>query len=59
MHCSIAALQPRSTAAVAIRVRLRQLGAIGSLAETLAQLEAIGFRTTDELRASALEAAGE
>ena len=47
------------TGTVAILVRLRRLGAIGSLAETLAQLEAIGFRTTDELRAWALEAAGE
>ena len=47
------------TGTVAILVRLRQLGAIGSLTKTLAQLEAIGFRTTDELRAWALEAAGE
>jgi len=47
------------TGTVAILVRLRQLGAIGSLAETLAQLESIGFRTIDELRAWALEAAGE
>ncbi|MEP7377995.1 MAG: hypothetical protein ABI725_00375 [Chloroflexota bacterium] len=47
------------TGTVAILVRLRQLGTIGSLAETLAQLESIGFRTTDELRAWALEAAGE
>ena len=47
------------TGTVAILVRLRQLGAIGSLAETLAQLESIGFRTTDELRAWALGAAGE
>lgn len=47
------------TGTIAILVRLRQLGVIGSLAETLAQLETIGFRTTDELRAWALEAAGE
>lgn len=47
------------TGTVAMLVRLRQLGAIGSLAETLAQLDSIGFRTTDELRAWALEAAGE
>jgi predicted nucleic acid-binding protein len=47
------------TGTVAILVRLKQIGAIGSLAETLAQLESIGFRTTDELRAWALEAAGE
>jgi predicted nucleic acid-binding protein len=47
------------TGTVAILVRLRQLGAIGSLAETLAQLESIGFRATDELRAWALEMAGE
>ena len=44
---------------IAILARLRQLGVIGSLAEPLAQLESIGFRTTDELRAWALEAAGE
>lgn len=47
------------TGTVAILVRLKQLAAIGSLAETLARLETIGFRTTDELRAWALEAAGE
>lgn len=47
------------TGTVAIIVRLRQLGSIGSLAETLAQLDSIGFRTTDELRAWALGAAGE
>lgn len=47
------------TGTLAILVRLRQLGAIASLAETLAHLESIGFRTTDELRAWALEAAGE
>ena len=47
------------TGTIAILVRLRQLGAIGNLAETLAQLESIGFRSTDELRAWALEAAGE
>lgn len=47
------------TGTVAILVRLRQIGAIGSLAEALAQLESIGFRTTDELRAWAVEAAGE
>lgn len=47
------------TGTVAILVRLRQIGAIGSLAETLARLESIGFRATDELRAWALEAAGE
>jgi predicted nucleic acid-binding protein len=47
------------TGTVAILVRLRQLGAIGSLSEALAQLESMGFRTTDELRAWALEAAGE
>lgn len=47
------------TGTVAILVRLRQIGAIGSLAEALAQLESIGFRTTDELRAWALGAAAE
>ena len=47
------------TGTVAILVRLRQIGAIGSLAEALDQLESIGFRTTDELRAWAVEAAGE
>ena len=47
------------TGTMAILVRLRQVGAIGSLAETLAQLDAMGFRTTDELRVWALETAGE
>ena len=47
------------TGTIAILVKLRQLGVISSLAETLAQLGSIGFRTTDELLAWALEAAGE
>jgi predicted nucleic acid-binding protein len=47
------------TGTLAILVRLRQLGAIGSLAETIARLDSIGFRTTSELRACALEAADE
>jgi predicted nucleic acid-binding protein len=47
------------TSTVAILVRLRQLDAIGSLAETLGQLDSMGFRTTQDLRAWALEAAGE
>jgi predicted nucleic acid-binding protein len=47
------------TGTVAILVKLRQLGAIGSLAESLAQLDSIGFRTTEQLRAWALEEAGE
>ena len=47
------------TGTVAILVRLKQVGAIGSLAETLAHLDASGFRMTDDLRAWALEAAGE
>ncbi len=47
------------TGTVAVLVRLRQLGAIESLADTLAQLESMGFRTTDELRAWALEAVAE
>lgn len=47
------------TGTVAILVRLRQLGTIVSLAEALDQLDSMGFRTTKELRAWALEAAGE
>jgi predicted nucleic acid-binding protein len=47
------------TGTVAILVRLKQVGAIVSLAETLAQLDASGFRLTDDLRVWALGAAGE
>ncbi len=47
------------TGTVAILVRLGQIGAIASLADVLVELESIGFRATEELRAWAPKAAGE
>ena len=47
------------TGTIAVLVRLGQLGAIASITKRLDALEGIGFHATEELRAWALEAAGE
>lgn len=47
------------TGTIAVLVRLRQLGAISSLASTLDALEEMGFRATADLHGWAIEAAGE